>query len=301
MATPPSQLDPSAQLSDLGVGGTGRDRLKNFPWWLAGLIVIMVVFLIVIMTGVKFQAAFLFIIGRVTIGSDGSVDVSGLLLTVIITIVAFLIATVIGLLVGLGRVSGSIVLNNLATFYVEFIRGIPVLVLIFTIAFVTVPGVVTLLNQLGIWLAGLGIPNGLAEIKNDVSFLIRAIIALSIIYGAFLAEIFRAGIQSISSGQMEAARSLGMTYGQSMRHVILPQAIRNVLPALGNDFVSMLKDSSLVSVLAVREVTQLSRLYASSSFQFPEAYTSLSILYLTLTVVLSLLLRILERRLRSHA
>lgn len=128
----------------------------------------------------------------------------------------------------------------------------------------------------------------------------RAIIALAFTYGAYLAEIFRAGIQSISRGQMEAARSLGMSYAQSMRYVILPQAIRNVLPALGNDFVAMVKDSSLVSVLAVRDITQVSRLYAGSTFRFREAYVTLAVLYLTMTVILSLLVQLLERRLRSH-
>jgi len=136
----------------------------------------------------------------------------------------------------------------------------------------------------------LGIDN--RSIKNDW----RAIIALATIYGAFLAEIFRAGIESIPKGQMEAARSVGMTYGQAMRHIILPQAIRNISPALGNDFIAMLKDSSLVSVLAVRDLTQMSRLYAGSSFRFRESYLVLTFFYLTLTIMLSLLLRWFEKR-----
>jgi polar amino acid transport system permease protein len=129
---------------------------------------------------------------------------------------------------------------------------------------------------------------------------VRAIVALSVTYGAFLAEIFRAGIQSIGRGQMEAARSVGMSYAQAMRYIILPQAVRNVLPALGNDFVAMVKDSSLVSVLAVRDITQVARLYAGRSFRFREAYITLSTMYLTMTVVLSLLVQALERRLRQH-
>jgi polar amino acid transport system permease protein len=129
---------------------------------------------------------------------------------------------------------------------------------------------------------------------------VRAIIALSVTYGAFLAEIFRAGIQSITRGQMEAARSLGMSYGQAMRYIILPQAIRNVLPALGNDFVAMVKDSSMVSVLAVRDITQVARLYAGRTFRYREAYITLSVLYLTMTVTLSLVVRFVERRLRRH-
>jgi polar amino acid transport system permease protein len=128
----------------------------------------------------------------------------------------------------------------------------------------------------------------------------RARVALAVTYGAFLAEVFRAGIQSIGRGQMEASRSLGMSYPQAMRHVILPQAIRNILPALGNDFVSMVKDSALVSVLAVRDMTQIARLYAGSTFRFREAYVTLSVLYLTLVVALSLVVQAVERRMRRH-
>jgi polar amino acid transport system permease protein len=91
-----------------------------------------------------------------------------------------------------------------------------------------------------------------------------------------------------------------MSYAQAMRHIILPQAVRNVLPALGNDFVAMVKDSSLVSVLAVRDITQVARLYAGSTFRFREAYVTLSVLYLTMTVLLSMLVQALERRLRRH-
>ncbi|MEJ2150436.1 MAG: amino acid ABC transporter permease [Chloroflexota bacterium] len=137
--------------------------------------------------------------------------------------------------------------------------------------------------------------------NKDVPITLRAIIALAVTYGAFLAEIFRAGIQSVGHGQTEAARSLGMSRGQAMRYVILPQAVRNVLPALGNDFVAMVKDSSLVSVLAVRDITQLARLYAGRTFRFRESYITLAVMYLTLTIMLSFLVRQLERRLRRHA
>ena len=126
----------------------------------------------------------------------------------------------------------------------------------------------------------------------------RAIIALAVTYGAYLAEIFRAGIQSIEHGQMEAARSLGMNYIQAMQHIILPQAIRNVLPALGNDFVAMVKDSSLVSVLAVRDITQVARLHAGGTFRFRESYITLAVMYLTMTVSLSIVVQVIERRLR---
>jgi len=128
---------------------------------------------------------------------------------------------------------------------------------------------------------------------------VRGIIALAISYGAFSAEIFRAGIESIGRGQMEAARSLGMSYFQAMRYIILPQAVRRVLPPLGNDFIAMLKESSLVSALGVRDITQLGKLYASSSFRYLETYTAVAFLYLMMTVVLSLGVKAMERRLKT--
>ncbi|KAA3655431.1 MAG: amino acid ABC transporter permease [Chloroflexi bacterium] len=207
---------------------------------------------------------------------------SGISVTVYTTLVAFFFALILGLLAGLGRISKNVIIRNIATAYVEFIRGVPTLVLIFTVAFVIVPEVS---KSLGV--------------ENSVPPNTRAIISLAVIYGAFLAEVFRAGIESISRGQMEAARSLGMNYGQSMRYIILPQALRNISPALGNDFIAMLKDSSLVSVLAVRDLTQSARLYAGSSFRFRETYLVLTFLYLTMTLTLSLVLRWYEQRIRA--
>jgi polar amino acid transport system permease protein len=229
---------------------------------------------------------------------------AGLSTAIVISLTSYTIAVVLGLLAGLGRISRNVVLNNLATLYVELIRGIPMLVLIFFIALVGVPMVMEGINALGEWLNSQSltlIGNFLINIdQKAISMSVRAVVALSVTYGAFLAEIFRAGIQSITRGQMEAARSLGMSYGQAMRYIILPQAIRNVLPALGNDFVAMVKDSSLVSVLAVRDITQMARLYAGRSFRFREAFITLSVLYLTMTVTLSLVVQFVERRLRRH-
>jgi polar amino acid transport system permease protein len=228
----------------------------------------------------------------------------GLRVSIQTSLIAYGIAIVFGLLAGLGRISNNIIFNNLSRLYVELVRGIPMLVLIFFIALVGVPSLVDGLNSLGVTLQERGINfmgEALTSFNNQsISMNNRAIIALAVTYGAFLAEIFRAGIQSITRGQMEAARSLGMSYGQAMRYVILPQAIRNVLPALGNDFVAMVKDSSLVSVLAVRDITQVSRLYAGSTFRFREAYITLAVMYLTMTVLLSLIVQVIERRLRAH-
>jgi polar amino acid transport system permease protein len=228
----------------------------------------------------------------------------GISVTIKTSLIAYGIAVVFGLLAGLGRISSNIILNNLSRLYVELVRGIPMLVLIFFIALVGVPIVVDGMNAFGLWLTERGYENiakPLALMSNQaITMNVRAIIALAVTYGAFLAEIFRAGIQSITRGQMEAARSLGMSYGQAMRYIILPQAIRNVLPALGNDFVAMVKDSSLVSVLAVRDITQVARLYGGTTFRYREAYITLSVMYLTMTVVLSLIVQVIERRLRSN-
>jgi polar amino acid transport system permease protein len=270
----------------------GKDRadaFKQFPWWLVAIIAFLVIMALVIVLDPNYQRAFQYIKG-----SPGSFEFladrsllafvgTGISLTLYVTIVSFLLSLLIGLIVGVGRVSKNPIARNMAIFYVEFIRGVPMLVLIFTIAFVLVPMVTDVL----------GIGN--QSIPNST----RGIIALSIIYGAFMAEIFRAGIESIPKGQSEAARSLGMTVAQSMRYIILPQAIRNVMPALGNDFIATLKDSSLLSVLAVREITQLSRLHAGSTFRFRESYLVLTFLYLAMTLALSLLLRWYEGRIRT--
>ena len=269
-----------------------KERLLRYPWWFPALILIAIFAAFSIYTQPNYREAFDFIL-------------IGLGITIRTTLIAYAIALVLGLLAGLGRMSSNVIFFNVATLYVELIRGIPMLVLIFYIALVGVPSAIEGLNDLGDAFNDIGltpIGNALTGINNQaIPIDWRAIIALSVTYGAFLAEIFRAGIQSIERGQMEAARSLGMSYAQAMRYIVLPQAIRNVLPALGNDFVAMVKDSSLVSVLAVRDITQVARLYAGRSFRFKEAYTILAALYLTMTLVLSFGVQLLERRLRKDA
>jgi polar amino acid transport system permease protein len=289
-------FDPSSAVIDIpeleaGEQATVRDRLRVFPWWFAAIIIILIYMYITFFTNEDYYDAFMFII-------------TGIGVTISISIISYIIALFLGLFAGLGRISRNLVFRNIATFYVEVIRGVPMLVLIFYVAFVLVPTSIGSFQNLGIRIQDIGLENIgqiLASLDpQNFSFYWRAVIALSITYGAFLAEIFRAGIESIEKGQMEAARSLGMSYGQAMRSIILPQAIRNVLPALGNDFVAMVKDSSLVSVLAVRDITQIARLFAGRSFRFREAYTILTVLYLTLTIILSLGVRILERRMRKN-
>ncbi len=204
---------------------------------------------------------------------------AGIFLTLRVTFTAYALALLIGLIVGLMRVQHNPFLYAFSTLYVEVVRGIPLLVILLYAGFVISP-----------WLRD----NTPLNLSDEW----EAIIGLSFGYGAFIAEIFRAGIQSISRGQMEAARSLGMSYPQSMRYVILPQAVRVVLPPLGNDFISMLKDSALISVLALPDLLQLGRLYVSRTFRAFEGYNTVAILYLLMTLFLSMLVRIIERRSR---
>lgn len=268
-----------------------RTRLAAFPWWLLAIGLIMAVTLYLIANAPTFSEAF-------------STIRAGIGVTLSITLISYTVSLCIGLVTGLGRVSKNIASQNAATFYVELMRGIPMLVSIFFIALVLVPGAVNLIALLGEKLSEIGLGGigaALSGLNNRaVSMGLRAVIALSITYGAYSAEIFRAGIQSVPIGQMEAARSQGLSHGQAMRYVILPQAVRNVLPAIGNDFIAMLKDSSLVSVLAVRDVTQIARLYAGHSFRFPEAYTTLSVMYLSMTIMLSLVVKMIEKRISTN-
>lgn len=228
----------------------------------------------------------------------------GVAMTIRVTLTGYALAVTIGLITGLGRVSKNPIFYNLATIYVNIMRGIPILVNILYVAFVVTPPAITGINALGDWLTQIHLlrpENWLAELSvRQVDFSVRGTIALAISYGAFEAEIFRAGIESIGRGQMEAARSLGMSYVQAMRYIILPQAVRRVLPPLGNDFIAMLKESSLISVLGVRDMTQLSKLYAAASFQYLKTYTLLAFMYLTMTVLLSIGVKSMERRLSTN-
>jgi polar amino acid transport system permease protein len=201
-------------------------------------------------------------------------------MTFYLTLGSFVFAILLGLFIGLGRVSRNPFISNLAGLYIEFIRGIPVIVWMFTVALVLAPDFADLINQ-----PSRAIPNA-----------IRAGAALCLFYAAFIAEVFRAGIQSVPGTQTQAGRALGLTERQIMRRVILPQAVRNMLPALGNDLISLMKDTSLVSVLAVRELTQMARLYSGSSFRFRESFFILVVIYVVLTLALSLLLRWYEKR-----
>ena len=172
------------------------------------------------------------------------------------------------------------------------------LVILYYIAFVGAPGLVEAVNWLTTPLRNLGVIGELSV--RQLSFTWRAILALTIGYSAFISEIFRAGIESVHHGQMEAALALGLSRGQAMRNIVLPQAIRNVLPALGNELVAMVKDSALVSALGVQDITQMGKVYSASTFRFFETYNVVAYLYLTMTISLSLFMRWLESRMGSY-
>ena len=199
----------------------------------------------------------------------------GILRTFEVTVLSILIALIIGLIAGLGRISRVTVINRIATIYVEVIRGIPLLVQLFYIYFA--------LGQF------LRLPR-----------IAAAVIAMSVCYGAYMGEIFRAGIQAVPKGQMEAALALGMTRGQAIRKVILPQTFRIILPPVGNEFIALLKDSSLVSILAVSDLLRRGREFASTTFRYFEAYTVVALVYLVLTLFFSKLVAIMENKLERR-
>jgi polar amino acid transport system permease protein len=196
------------------------------------------------------------------------------------------------------RTSGQPVLVQIATFYTELVRGIPILVFLFYIAFVGAPATIAAANWLTQPLQAIGWLPELTVRNFDLTW--RAIIALMICYSAFLAEVFRAGIQAVPQGQVEAARALGLSPGPIFRKIIAPQAFRIILPPLGNDFVSMIKDSALVSSLGVQDITQIGKVYSAATFKFFDTYNVVAFLYLTMTISLSLLVRYIEHRMKPH-
>ena len=198
----------------------------------------------------------------------------GTLYTIGLSIAGILIGTVLGLLIGLGKITKSKLLSIPLNCYIGFFRGTPLFVQLLLIHFGVVPA-----------------------ITGETNVIFATILALSLNSAAYIAEIFRAGIQSIDTGQMEGARSLGMSSAQAMRYVILPQAFKRMIPPLGNEFVVLIKESSIAAVIAAPELTYWGRAMASQYFRVWEPYLASAFIYLILTLSLSYLLNIMERRL----
>lgn len=254
---------------------------KDFPWWL----VVAAALAAYLMYRVVADDLYRQVLGTLS---------RGVYITIFVTLIGFAMASAIGLLLAVASLSRYLILRQLARFYIEIIRGVPILVLLLYVAFVFAPALVALWN----WIAE---SIGLEPARTrDFTLLWRAIVALTIGYSAFIAEVFRAGLMAVDKGQIEAANALGLSPWQRFRLVVFPQAIRTILPPLGNDFIAMIKDSSLVSVLGVLDITQLGKVTAAGNFRYFETYNVVALLYLIMTVSLSLLLRKLERNLRQN-
>jgi polar amino acid transport system permease protein len=219
--------------------------------------------------------------------------VGGLRFTMVMAVEGIILAVVLALLGALARISRNPVAYGVAGFYVSFFRGTPLIVQMFLL-YLALPPVGRNLGQEYSWL-----PDGF-----DQALILEAstagTIALGLNYGAYMTEIFRAGIQSVAGGQGEAADALGMTYGQKMRKVVLPQAFRVIIPPTGNEFIAMMKDTALVSFLGVTaasaEIFRRSQLVGKRDFKNLEAYVAVALVYWGLTVVFTILQARLERR-----
>lgn len=243
------------------------------PWWWLVVAVAVIIILLILIKSDPYWKILVFV--RDGIG-----------ITVLLTVVSFVFILLVGLIGGMGRIAKNPVIHLVATLYVEVIRGIPLLVQLIWWYFAAPEVIQSAGRFLHI--------QALATYRSNAILL--AILGLVICYGAYMSEIFRAGIQSIHKGQMEAARSLGMTYMQSMRHVVIPQALRVVLPPVGNEFIMLIKDTSLVSVVAVADLTRQGREFMSAHFDPIETWTFIALLYLILTLFSARLIAWIENR-----
>ncbi|WP_088070394.1 amino acid ABC transporter permease [Gottfriedia luciferensis] len=200
----------------------------------------------------------------------------GTALTIGLSFVGIILGTMIGLFIGLGKMQSNKWLALPFVWYINFFRGTPLFVQILLIHFGLVPLFIDKTNPIA-----------------------ATIIALSLNAAAYIAEIFRAGIQSIDKGQMEASRSLGMTHVQAMRYVILPQAVKRMIPPLGNEFIVLIKESSIAAIIAAPELMYWSRAMQGQYFKVWEPYITAAVIYLVLTLTLSFILNRIERRLTT--
>ncbi|MBL4805966.1 MAG: amino acid ABC transporter permease [Rhodobacteraceae bacterium] len=259
---------------------TPQHNSKDFPYWL------------LVVAGIGLYMAYRIYTDELYTQIITVVS-KGIWITVFVTIFAFSSASLIGLILAVGSLSNSLILRQISRFYIEIVRGIPILILLIYVSFVGTPMLISGLN----WMLE---PLGIDPLRTrDISLFWRAVIALTIGYSAFIAEVLRAGIQSVDIGQIEAAKALGLNGWQRFRKIIFPQAIRTILPPLGNDFIALIKDSSLVSVLGVADIAQRGKIYAAGSYEYLETYNIVAFIYLMLTVSLSLMLRRLEAKMRA--
>ena len=253
-----------------------HDRIDSW-WWLVIAVVALVTSLAVFIPDPYWRI--------IRFVSDG------LMITVGVTLIAFALTLIVGLFAALGRLSKSAILRSVTTVYVEVARGVPLLVqlLFWYFAFPS------LIQSVGRLIQYRPLERYLA---NPFAM---AILGLTFCYAAYLSEVYRAGIQSIPKGQNEAARSLGMTHGQAMRYIILPQAVRVILPPVGNEFISLLKDSSLVSIVAVADMTRRGREFMAASFLPVQTWVMIALLYLVMTLISARVVAWVERKTQTEA
>ncbi|ERM91760.1 amino acid ABC transporter permease [Caldanaerobacter subterraneus subsp. yonseiensis KB-1] len=201
--------------------------------------------------------------------------ISGLIMTLKLTFLAVTIGVLMGLFIALMKMSSIKPISLVASSYIEVIRGTPLLVQLLLIY------------------------NGLMQFGMNIPAFTAGVSALAINSSAYVAEIIRAGIQAVDPGQNEAARSLGMTHAMAMRYVIIPQAIKNILPALGNEFIVMLKESAIVSVIGFADLTRQADIIQSVTYRYFEPYIIIAAIYFIMTLTFSKLLSLFERRLRA--
>jgi polar amino acid transport system permease protein len=258
--------------SELDTPGLAMDR-----WWLLVVFVVGLIIFLVTTIPDPFGRAMAFMI-------------DGVWISIGVTIVSFLLVIVVGLIGGLGRMSPNPIIHGLSTLYVEVIRGIPLMVqlLFWYFAF---PAIIQNFGR------AINFEPFARYLANPFAM---AILGLTICYAAYMSEIYRAGIQSIGKGQMEAARSLGMSGTQAMRYVILPQAIRVILPPMGNEFISLLKDSSLVSVVAVADLTRRGREFSAMAARPIETWALVALMYLVMTILAARVVAYIERKTKTN-
>ncbi len=252
-------------------GARPEDRID--AWWGLFVAVVVLVIVLVIFWPDPYRRILEFV-------------VDGILITIVVTVVSFVLVMIVGLLGGLGRTARNRYLRGGISLYVEIIRGIPMLVqLLFW--YYALPQVIR----------GFGESIGSVALANYTADpVVMAIVGLTIGYGAYMTEVVRAGIQSVPKGQIEAARSLGLTYRMAMQYVVLPQAFRTILPAIGNEFITLLKDSSLVSVVAVADLTRRGREFMSMTFIPLQTWAMVALLYLILTLLSARVVSWLEKK-----
>ena len=215
--------------------------------------------------------------------------IEGAGITIILSFVTVLLGAITGTLFALMKLSNSKVLRGIATVYIEIIRGTPLIVQVFILYF----GTAQVVQDLGYTLPQIQV------FGNDLVSFASIVLAMTLNSTAYIAEIIRSGIESIDKGQMEAARSLGLTHRMAMTQVIIPQAIKNILPALGNEFITVIKESSIVSVVGIRELMFSASVVQGTTYKIFTPLITAAVLYFILTFTLSKVLGIAERRMKA--